>query len=95
MTNQEFYNLLDQAGHRLGNLAKNSPGYAFELRKLIEIVEGEYKQDAMRYQKIKELNFDIGYYHPDNCCEDTTGWFEYYETFDIDNLINSGNHNAN
>ena len=45
MTNQEFYNLLDQAGHRLGNLAKNSPGYAFELRKLIEIVsEKNYSQ---------------------------------------------------
>ena len=45
MTNQEFYNLLDQAGHRLGNLAKNSPGYAFELRKLIGIVsEKNYSQ---------------------------------------------------
>lgn len=45
MTNQKFYTLLDQAGHRLGNLAKNSPGYAFELRKLIEIVsEKNYSQ---------------------------------------------------
>lgn len=43
MTNQEFYNLLDQAGHRLGNLAKNNPAYEFELHKLIEIVEGKYK----------------------------------------------------
>lgn len=38
MTNQEFYNILDQAGHRLGNLTKNNPAYEFELRKLIEIV---------------------------------------------------------
>lgn len=45
MTNQELYNLLDQAGHRLGNLAKNSTGYAFELRKLIKIVsEKNYTQ---------------------------------------------------
>lgn len=47
MTNQEFYNLLDQAGHRLGSLAKNSPGYAFELRKLIEIVEGNLVKDFL------------------------------------------------
>lgn len=46
MTNQEFYNLLDQAGHRLGSLAKSSPGYAFELHKLIEIVEDKYKEDC-------------------------------------------------
>lgn len=46
MNNQEFYNLLDQAGHRLGNLAKNNPAYEFELHKLIEIIGNKYKEDC-------------------------------------------------
>lgn len=43
MNRDEFYALLDQAGHRLGNLAKNSPGYANELYNLIALVEGKYQ----------------------------------------------------
>lgn len=61
MTNQEFYNLLDQAGHRLGNLAKSSAGYEFELRKLIEIVEGNCKrQDALN--ELTKISQDLGGY---------------------------------
>lgn len=45
MTNQAFYNLLDQAGHRLGDLARNNPAYEFELRKLIEIISNKFTDE--------------------------------------------------
>lgn len=47
MTNEEFYALLNQAGHRLGDLAKSSQGYTHELRKLIEIVQEQLKDGHM------------------------------------------------
>lgn len=43
MNSKEFYALLDQAGHRLRELASSSPGYEHELRKLIAIVQKESK----------------------------------------------------
>lgn len=62
MTNQEFYNLLDQAGHRLGNLAKNNPAYAFELRKLIEHLQNEATKKDQQIAKLEEhLEMDRQY----------------------------------
>lgn len=60
MSNEDFYALLNQAGHRFGDLAKNSSGYEFELRKLIDLVQNQYQA--------------FGYYweEPDLDCPDVT-----------------------
>lgn len=43
MNREDFYALLNQAGHRLGDLAKNNASYEFELRKLIDLVHNQYR----------------------------------------------------
>lgn len=51
MNRDEFYTLLDQAGHRLSSLAKNSPGYAIEQYDLIALVEGKYQLFGYYWQE--------------------------------------------